>query len=169
MGLLMLPDDFLRLVAPFISCLYRKVLHMPTSYTNTVVLYAPASQKLVMATALGTALEQPADDYTLRAGVGDTANGPIDGFIGIGSFTEVQLDAIRVTLSPGGTLHELGCRARRLLNEASEATVETPGKTLVTVIGVGQPIPASLDWATHRVTMERFLEELEKVRVQPAF
>lgn len=79
------------------------------------------------------------------------------------SLTAAQVSLLRPAISPGGDLYAAGIRARRLFFAHSETTTNEAGKLQVTLIDAGQEIPAGMTaelWGTHRLTQDKFFEEL---------
>lgn len=142
---------------------------MSTSYENTVIFSAPTAQLNPFANACAAATVRDMADFQLRAGHGASTAGPVTHRVGAGVLTDLEVDALRATLSPGGDLYALGCRARRLLNEATETTTGESGKAPVVVYGVGDTIPNDVDWTVSRVTKAFFLAEQSLVPVFSLF
>lgn len=96
------------------------------------------------------------------------ANSPQSHWKSGDTFTAGEIDVLRPYVSPGGSLHLLGVRARRAFNEATETTSNEAGKTQVTIYDVGDTIPPQLDWETGRVSEERFLADNSLVILEDA-
>lgn len=141
---------------------------MPSAYKNRLHFAVPVAEVAVLTAFLVTALGRAPDEigFSVRASPNNT--GEATTLLSSEVFTDEEVDALRPYVSPGGSGHLIGIRARRGFNEATETTTGEPGKTQVTVIESGEPIPQGADWDTTRVSFDRFLEELGLVRQEDA-
>lgn len=102
-------------------------------------------------------------DLALRIGAEGTAYADAPMLFGAMQMKAAQIELLRASVSPEGDLYALGVRARRRIFPPQETTTNEAGKLQVDVIDAGQPIPAGMTaeaWATTRLTLDRFLEEL---------
>lgn len=76
------------------------------------------------------------------------------------TFSAPEIELMRPAVREGGELYILGVRVRRNMFPPAETTTNEPGKLQVVLIDVGEEIPADPEWATTRLTVDRFLEEL---------
>jgi hypothetical protein len=123
----------------------------------------------VLAQALGVSL----GDIELTARCSANGNAP-ETHRGCGiPLTADQSDALSTWVSPGGEGYDdLGVRCRRLFFEALETTdpaeAASSGKTLVTLVEVGQGVPQGVPLEDLRFTFGKLLEENSLVRIEDA-
>lgn len=139
-----------------------KEIAMQSEYKASVVIACPPAMlpdlKVWMRDNLAVPVEE--FDLALRLGPAGTPYANATYLAGGTRFKDAQIDLLRPEVSPGGSLHALGIRARRLLFPQVETTTNEPGKLQVSVIDSGQEIPAGVDWSATRLTRDRFFEEL---------
>lgn len=135
---------------------------MPSEYNASIAFACPPSQLPDLKVWMRDNLSIPTEsfDLVLRLGPEGTPYAEATHLFGAMAFKGAQIELLRPEVSPGGGLHALGIRARRLIFPPAETTTGEPGKLQVAVIEDGQPIPSGTDWAVVRLTRDRFLEEL---------
>lgn len=145
-----------------------KETSMPSEYNASVIFAAPPAMlpdlKVWMRDNLSIPLES--FDLVLRLGPEGTPYADATHQAGAMTFKSAQIELLRPEVSPGGGLHALGIRARRLVFPPAETTTNEPGKLQVSVIEEGQEIPAGVDWSATRVSRDRFFEELAVVQLE---
>lgn len=142
----------------------REVQTMSSAYKNRLHFASPVAAVAVLSAFFVTALGRSPDEVAFSVRASPDGSGETTTLLSSEVFTDEEVDALRPYVSPGGTGHLLGIRARRGVNRPTETTSGEAGKTPVTEIVSGEPIPANADWDTTRVSFDRFLEELGLVR-----
>lgn len=141
---------------------------MPSAYKNRLHFAVPVAEVAVLTAFLVTALGRAPDEVGFAVRASPDGSGEATTLLSSEVFTDEEVDALRPYVSPGGSGHLIGIRARRGFNEPTETTTNEPGKAQVTVIESGEPIPQGADWDVVRVSFDRFLEELGLVRQEDA-
>lgn len=136
-----------------------------SEYTSSVMFACPPAALPDLKVWMRDNAAIPVEDFdlALRLGVEGTpyADGPY--LFGAMLMKAAQIELLRPSASPEGDLYAIGIRVRRQMFPVKETTTNEAGKLQVTVIDVGEPIPAGMTaeaWATTRLTKDRFLEEL---------
>ena len=125
-----------------------EVQTMPSAYKNRLHLASPVTDVAVLTAFFVTALGRSPDEVgVLRSRLARWLRRDHHTLLSSGGlYRRGGGRAAAPDVSPGGTGHLLGIRARRGVNRPTETTSGEAGKTPVTEIVSGEPIPANADW-----------------------